>query len=1023
VAPALHRPFTADADILLTITGHQDDWRVRLSRTHDQASLAEAAAPSIDFNSFERRFMSQLRDGSLSNKDSEDMGREIAGFLFPPAIEPPIRELAAKGSVRLRISAEHPDLLSLPWEFARLSEGFACQLPWIHLVREIPTSGETMPRTRAATTVLIVHANPGSGRYPSLASSEAEAKGIARALDSRECRGILVETIFGATPKALEQRLALGDVDVLHFVGHGDVLASGGVLIFEGGKQGEHAAVYAEELTKWLVEGGVRVAVLSGCLTGSPMRGVGRSLVAGGLDSVVAMQFPIADVSAFMFSRAFYSSLKDGFSYEEAVYHGRMMIRSAGLDWGIPVLLSGGHSRRLRGPELTPAISEPKHNVPNDDRPFIGRSKELKALRKAVVHPTKRLVTITGMGGMGKTRLARQFARTATDAFQDGVCFVECEALDNEEELRAAIGAALRLEDKPITWDGIAATLQGRRMLLVLDCFERLLPCVRKIDLLLKGTDQLKVLVTSRILLGLSWEQEFVLDPMSLPKRSFGAEGVELFVEAASHADPNFRQTPENRKLLSKLVQDLEAVPLAIVLAAGRLRHLSLEDLHTKVLTQRLDTLKRRPIGEDRHENLVRVVEDSFNLLNDSDRSLAFRLSVFRGGFYVEDAVAVLKDDSDVQEAIYALRDNSLLTSQVVDSRMRFRSLDTVREYIHRVAPNALQSVARNHAEYFAKRADEIRRAADETRLAEANAELWREAGNFRSAITFAVDAEDSRLVRNFASSLARAYFESGARTDFDYLAIAADRHATLDGDRALRIELFGLQGALYRREGDPVRARDVWLQRARLAEEIDEIDTFADSMLDVADIALERKDYDSVDAIVSRVEGLGDRVRSLPLRASGMLLRARVRIEQKELTTAIGLAEQAEELVANFHGDRQAMYVWFSLAEVYRRCGSLEASERLCRHMIAEGLEGGYTHYMGRALLQLSATLEQAGQIEPAVLATVAALAIPRTTSEAVRQEATRWARQLSDRRHVSVPKPTPAEKWEEMARTFVAV
>lgn len=965
--------------------------------------------------------MGPLRDGNLSNGDAEIMGREIASLLFPSGIEQRIREVAVHGSVRLRIAVEHPDWSMLPWEFARLSDGFVCQLPWIHLVREIPVSDQVTPRTRSTTTVLVVHANPGSGRYPPLVSSEAEAKGIARALDSRECRGILVETIFGATPKALEERLARGDVDVLHFVGHGDVLASGGALIFEGSKKGEHVAVYADELTKWLGQGGVRVAVLSGCLTGSPIQGVGRSLVAAGLDSVVAMQFPIADVSAFMFSRAFYASLKDGFSYEEAVYHGRMMIRSAGVDWGIPVLLSSGNSKRLRVLGSNPGVPEAKHNVPSDDRPFIGRSKELKALRKAVIQPTKRLVTITGMGGMGKTRLARQFARTATDVFTDGVCLVECEALDNEEELRAAIGSALRLDDTPLTWDVICATLHGRRMLLVLDCFERLLSCAGKIDLLLKRTDLLKVLVTSRILLGLSWEQEFVLDPMSLPKRSSGAEGVELFVEAASHADPNFRQTPENRKLLSKLVQDLEAVPLAIVLAAGRLRHLSLEELHKKVLTQRLDTLKRRPIGEDRHENLVRVVEDSFNLLNDSDRSLAFRLSVFRGGFFVEDAVAVLKDDSDVQEAIYALRDNSLLTSQVVESRMRFRSLDTIREYIQRVAPHELQSVARTHAEYFATRADEIRRAADETRLAEANAELWREAGNFRAAIGFAVDAEDSQLVRSFASSLARAYFESGARTDFDYLAIAADRHATLAGDRALRIELFGLQGALYRREGDPVRARDVWLQRAQLAEEIDEIDTFADSMLDVADLALERKDYDSVDAIVTRVEGLGDRLRSLPLRASGMLLRARVRIEKKELMTAIGLAEQAEELVANFHGDRQAMYVWFSLAEVYRRCGSLEASERLCRHMIAEGLDGGYTHYLGRALLQLSATLEAAGRIEPAILATVAALAIPRTASEAVRQEAIRWARHLSDRQKVPVPKPSPAEKWEEMARTFV--
>jgi predicted ATPase len=996
--------------------------------------LATAAAPSPDYEHIEARYLAPLRRAEIPSL--LDLGRELTRILFPEAILSAIRREGRTATVRLRLRAA-AELAELPWEYAYLEgtegAGFLAHQSWLWLVREVegPTS-LAATSVGAASSVLVVWADPSTAAYPRLDSLPREVQGVQQALDAPECGRIQVETLGYATPSAFLRHLGARAFDVVHFVGHGDRLPSGSALIFEGGRPGEESAVYGDELAEALAKNQVRIAVLSACHSAVGIEGLAAQLVASGVSAVVAMQFPWADTTAHLFSRAFYASLADGAGIEEAVFHGRMAIRGCGADWGVPVLTVSSAASADWLPLVAPEAPRPLprlHNLPHEDWPFVGRSRELRNLHTAVVERRRRLVTITGMGGMGKTRLAKEFAAQNVNAFADGVWLLECDSVGKEEELRAALTATVpALEAAGQTWEAIGEALADKQILLVLDCFERLAPHARFLQRLLRAAENLQILVTSRSLLGLEREHEIALGPMSLDHgRKRHAEGIELFRNAASYADPDFEVSEDKQELLESLIQDLEAVPLAIVLAAGRLRHLSLEDLRTRIQTRRLDTLKAGSNADDRHADLLRVVADSFALLTPELRELAVRLCAFHGGFFQEDAAAVLDSEADLLEGISALRDHSLLISQTVGGSKRFRVLDTIREYVERVTlPEQVADVRLRHAEHFAIRAAEIRAMSERGDWHQANAKVWNDAANFRAAFQYAIATQNKPLVKAFASSLARVYLESGARSDFDHLTVAADRYAQADGDLRLRMELAGLEGTLHRREGDFARARDVWLLRARMAEEEADYDILVDSLLDVADLALQQEDLSTVEAMLARVATLDERVRSAPLRASALLLGSKLALRRADPEAAGSLARRAQEMVEGVEGDRLAMYVWISLAQIYRAVGSLEESDRMCRHMIAESLRSGYVHYVGRALLALSATHEEAGKPEEAVFAAVVAATIPRSASPSLRNEAVQRIRSLAERHGHQLTR-TAAERasvatWSDLAAAMAS-
>jgi predicted ATPase len=929
------------------------------------------------------------------------LGEQVGGLLLPQPIKSQIASRAAKGPVRIGLQVSNAAFSNLPWELAWLGEkhgGPLALCPNVHVYR-IVRSANT-PALGLLRRVLVACANPDTATYPMLPTAQRELETVARIVQSSRTPGVTVVEAPYATPSSLRRLLDEHRPDVFHFIGHGDVGPSGGRLVFEDGRPHQDAPVYVDELAPLLLRAGVKLVVLSSCLTGGLARSIGQDLVMAGIPAVIGMQQAVDDAAARLFSRTFYTSFMEGIPLEIALDDGRAAISGFASAWAAPVFMSeAGADLRVSFGRSAPEPVKPDHNFPEEDRPFIGRSQEREAVHKLLARPTTRLVTLTGMGGMGKTRLAKQVALDLFAEFSNGARLIECEALEGRDELLAALASAQGLPGGSVSEERLLDSLKSQQRLLVFDCFERIAECAKLLANIVRTAPGVKILVTSRVLLGVPAEKEYSLDPMSLKKRKTRmAEGLELFAESASFADPKFQLDRKNQALVTRLVEDLEGVPLAIVLAAGRLRHMSIEELASRVQSQRLEVLRRRPTGpDDRHADLLRVVGDSLELLESAERELVKTLSVFQGGFFQDDAWAVLGRTPEVEEGISLLRDHSLLMAHVVGSRMRFRLLDTIREYLDRTPDDdAVATVRSRHAAHFATLAATLRSLYDSGKYQDAREALSLDMGNFRASVHHAVRFTDKPLVRSLATSLARVYFESGAKDEFEALANAVET-AVDESDLPLLIELHGLHGELCRRSDRLEDATSHWQIRAKLCEKAGDLEGEVDSILDMADLALKRRDLAAVDELLGRFETLRSRLPAGPILASGYAVRAKLQLQRGQTMEALRTCDRMEEIMRGKNVDRQSLFVWTTLGQIYRTAGAVDDWVRLSQKLLYDGIVSGHFMSAGRALLELSDAAEARGDLELAAHLAAIACLIPAAVSSALRDQSLQRRKALS--------------------------
>ncbi|MGW6504858.1 ATP-binding protein [Nonomuraea angiospora] len=350
-----------------------------------------------------------------------------------------------------------------------------------------------------------------------------------------------------------------------------------------------------------------------------------------------------------------------------------------------------------------------------DKSAFIGRRWELSAARKAL--SSTRLLTLTGPGGVGKTRLALRLAENLRNKYRDGVEVIELATLETGELLEPAVAAALGLRGVHRDPMGVLVEhLSHRRMLLVLDNCEHLdLLCAHFVEQLLHATPRLQVLVTSRHSLGVNGEQVLPVPPLSVPahplhetalsdtqegpalreearagprtpgrttvREAARHDSVRLFVERAAHVVPGFSLNAGNLACVVRLVRRLEGIPLAIELAAARLRTLSLEELAYE-LDQRFDVLAAGgPMALPRHQTLRATIQWSFQLCSPEECRLWARLSMFAGGVDLDTAETVCSgegiDAADVLDLLGGLVDKSVLCR----GGLGFRMLESLRAY------------------------------------------------------------------------------------------------------------------------------------------------------------------------------------------------------------------------------------------------------------------------------------------------------------------------------------------------------
>jgi predicted ATPase len=406
-------------------------------------------------------------------------------------------------------------------------------------------------------------------------------------------------------------------------------------------------------------------------------------------------------------------------------------------------------------------------NLPKPTTTFIGRDDELTRVADAL--DRSRVVTLTGVGGVGKTRLALEVAARASSGYPDGVWFADLSPLVDSESVIDVVASALRVQvpsGRPPV-DSVAEFVSSRQLLLVLDNCEHLIEaCADLVSQLLAASDGTRVLATSREGLAVAGERVVPVPPLALPSGEdreavLACDAVRLFVDRATEARPDFAVSVDDASVLAKLCERVDGIALAIELAAARVRSMSTTEILAH-LDHRFRLLSAgRRSAPTRQQTLRAAIDWSYELLDDHERIVLRRLSVFTGSFDLAAAEVVVGGDGidilDVADLVDRLVDKSLLLVDVGDSA-RFRLLEMIRDYnIERLdEAGETVTVARGHAAYFvafAVRVGAGLRGPDEIRCAD---ELEREHDNLRVALAWAIangDADTAlRLVMPFGS-------------------------------------------------------------------------------------------------------------------------------------------------------------------------------------------------------------------------------------------------------------------------------
>ena len=412
-----------------------------------------------------------------------------------------------------------------------------------------------------------------------------------------------------------------------------------------------------------------------------------------------------------------------------------------------------------------PGGTAPGHVLPLPPTPLVGRERELDELRKRLLDERVRLLTLTGTGGTGKTRLALAVAAELRETVAQGVWFIDLIPIREPQLVLPAIARVLGVHHagrRPIR-EALEQFLRDKQLLLVLDNCEQVLAAGPEIGALVERCPDVQVLATSREPLRLRSERLFPVPPLGVPPLDAGlplnavsaAPAVVLFVQRAQDVQPDFRLVDETVRPVAELCRRLDGLPLAIELAAAHVTVLPPAALLTR-MERRLDLLRARTQDAPaRHQTLRAAIDWSHDLLSDQERAVFRRLAIFVGGCTLDAAEAVCQAGGttgiDTLDELEALAHKGLVKSEDVEGQPHFAMLETIREYASEALERRgeLAVVRKAHAAYYLQLAESTEPLLHGPEQLTWFRRLDREVANFRAALKWFAESQDEQIAED----------------------------------------------------------------------------------------------------------------------------------------------------------------------------------------------------------------------------------------------------------------------------------
>jgi predicted ATPase/DNA-binding CsgD family transcriptional regulator len=527
-------------------------------------------------------------------------------------------------------------------------------------------------------------------------------------------------------------------------------------------------------------------------------------------------------------------------------------------------------------------------NLPVQLTSFIGRERELEEIKRLV--STYRLVTLTGPGGVGKTSLALHAARALDATFSDRAQFVALSAVRDPTLIIPTIAQTLGLAESPneLLFDSLKAFLRERQMLLLLDNFEQVISAAPLLTELLAACAELKLLVTSRETLRVRGEHEFPLLPLEVSSLDLMPDqlsvetlsqypGIALFVERAQASQPDFKLTADNARAVAEICARLDGLPLAIELAAARIKLLPPQAILARLQVSSLGLLTSGPRDVPARQKTLRdTVQWSYDLLTTHEQGTFRWLSVFVGGCTLEAASTVISmshhlASSDILDKITSLINKSLVRQTESNGEARLVVLETIREFsLERLTQeNELETVQRAHAHYYLSRAEEM-----EAHLRGREQKAWLnrlgdEQDNLRAALRWGFEHHEAGFVLRLVGALwqywsLRVQWSEGRRWLEEALTVASK----VKVDKALLARALCAAANLIRYQFDLARARTLCEQSVVLYRALADREGLLTALHQLSRILDWQGDDESLRALLPEIFALAEELPDLPIKA-----------------------------------------------------------------------------------------------------------------------------------------------------------